>query len=150
MRHVFEKQSRIAASAAQVFAWHERPDALQKLIPPGQPVKIVEHTGGIGNGARVELKMGFWPIQLKWVARHGNFKAGRSFEDVQEIGPFASWKHTHTVSPEGDHACVLKDHVEYELPFGNVGELAAGFVRKKLEATFAYRHRVTIQENEAN
>jgi ligand-binding SRPBCC domain-containing protein len=148
MRHIFEKQSRIEATAEQVFAWHERPGALQRLIPPRVPLKIIEHTGGIANGARVELTLGYWPLQVRWIARHQNYIAGRRFEDVQERGPFARWKHTHTVTPNGPRACILRDRIEYELPFGPMGELAAGLVRRKLEATFAYRHRITIQENE--
>jgi uncharacterized protein len=147
MRHVFEKQTRIGAPAEQVFRWHEQSDALQKLIPPGQPIEIVSHTGGVADGARVELRMGYWPVRLRWVARHQGYIPGRRFEDVQERGPFRYWKHTHTVSPNGPGACLLRDHIEYELPFGPLGELAAGIVRKQLESTFAYRHGVTAREN---
>jgi len=31
---VFSKSSEIHASARDVFAWHQSPDALKKLIPP--------------------------------------------------------------------------------------------------------------------
>ncbi len=148
MKRIFERRVRIPASAAQVFAWHERPDALEKLIPPGDPVKAVEHTGGIRDGARVVLRIGYWPLYIRWIAMHRDYVPGEQFVDVQTSGPFKSWKHTHRVTPEGADACILEDHIEYELPFGAIGELVmGGIARRKLNAMFDYRHQVTLREN---
>lgn len=36
----YVKRSRIEAPARRVFAWHGRPEALEKLIPPWEPVVI--------------------------------------------------------------------------------------------------------------
>lgn len=147
MKQVFEKRIRIPAPASQVFAWHESPDALRWLIPPGDPVKVVARSGGIRDGATVVLEIGYTPLKIRWVARHKNFVEGRQFTDVQEKGPFAFWEHTHTVIPDGHSACFLIDHVEYELPFGIFGRLALPLVRRKLEALFAWRHQVTFEAN---
>jgi len=148
VKEVFEYRTRIPAPAERVFAWHERPEALRKLIPPGDPVEVVEHTGGIRDGARVVLAMGYGPFRLRWVARHKNYVAERQFTDFQEEGPFKFWEHTHVIEPDGPDACFLLDHVEYELPFGAVGRvLGGGFVKRKLEKTFAYRHGVALAEN---
>ena len=146
---IFEHESTIAAPAPRVFAFHERPDALQLLIPPGQPIKIIEHTGGIRDGARVVLRMGFRPFAVRWVALHQGYVAGRQFQDVQAQGPFHFWEHTHTVVPLSERSCILRDHIEYELPFGRLGQLGNGFVRKRLLDTFIYRHRVTAQQTMA-
>jgi ligand-binding SRPBCC domain-containing protein len=142
----FDQKSLIAAPAQKVFAFHERPDALQLLIPPGEPIRILEHTGGIRDGARVVLQMGYGPLSIRWVALHRGYIEGRQFQDVQQRGPFRSWVHTHTVIPVNEKSCLLHDRIEYELPFGNLGLLAAFAVRRKLTATFDYRHRVTIRE----
>ena len=139
MPHTFEKSSKIDAPAERVFAFHERPDALTLLIPPGQPVRVVEHTGGIRDGARVVLKMGYWPFLITWVARHQGYIAGRQFQDVQERGPFRSWTHTHTVIPDGTESCFLTDHIEFD-------SIAPWFVKLMLGRTFAYRHAVTTRE----
>ncbi len=143
MRQVFEYESTIHASAEAVFAFHERPDALRLLIPPGAPIEILEHTGGIQNGARVVLQMGYWPLAIRWVARHQGYIEGRQFQDVQESGPFRFWEHTHTVIPVSESKCILRDHIEYELPLGWLGMLAKRFVTNQLMYTFEYRHRVT-------
>jgi ligand-binding SRPBCC domain-containing protein len=132
------------ASAADVYAWHARPDALERLAPPGEHIEVIERTGAIERGARVAMRFGRWPFRMRWVAVHQEYEAGRYFSDLQVFGPFAYWKHTHSFEPDGPNACVLEDTVEYALPFGFLGRLIAGkFVRRKIEQMFEYRHAVT-------
>jgi len=145
MSDVFERRVRIPAPAARVFAWHERPECLRDLIPPADPVRVLEAEGGIRNGGRVVLLVGVFPFRMKWVALHRDFEAGVQFRDEQVQGPFRRWVHTHTVIPDGPDVCWLVDHVEYELPFGPLARLAAGWlVRRKLESMFAWRHQTTL------
>ncbi len=148
-RHQFIKRLALPRSAADVFAWHEQPGALIKLIPPGDPVQLVEHTPGkqgpIGDGARVVLALGAAPFQLRWVAVHEGYIPQRQFIDVQVKGPFAFWRHTHRFSETGEQSCILEDHVEYQLPFGALGDMAAHRgVRARVERMFAWRHRATF------
>jgi ligand-binding SRPBCC domain-containing protein len=140
----FIRRSRIDAPAEEVYAWHALPGALERLTPPETHAKVIETTGGIERGARVELQFGRWPFRRRWVAEHQDFKDGRYFSDIQISGPFAYWKHTHTFEPDGPSACFLEDRVEYALPFGIVGRWVAGwYVRRKLAKLFEYRHSVT-------
>lgn len=144
----YERRIRIPAAASKVFAWHEREDALQKLIPPGDPVKLVDRTGGIRDGARVVLEVGKFPFRMKWVAVHDSYVEGRQFRDVQTSGPFHRWEHTHLIMPDGGNACILMDHVEYELPLGAVGQkFLTKFVHRRLDKMFDWRHQVTYREN---
>ena len=70
----------------------------------------------------------------------------RQFRDVQTSGPFRRWEHTHLLTPEGPEACRLEDCIEYELPFGALGDYFGGWlVRRKLARVFVYRHRVTAE-----
>ena len=143
----FVCRCRILAPAEQVYAWHASPGALEQLTPPGEHTRVVEQSGGIEKGARVVIGFGRWPLRRRWVAEHGDFKAGRFFSDVQVSGPFAFWKHTHTFDPDGPSACFLEDRVEYALPLGILGRLIAGaYVRRKIAKLFAYRHEVTVRQ----
>jgi ligand-binding SRPBCC domain-containing protein len=147
----FIHRSQMEASAAEVYAWHALPDALEKLTPPGEPAKIIEKTGGIERGARVVLEVGKWPFRQRWVAVHEDFEVGRYFTDQQVSGPFAYWKHVHTFEPQGPAASILEDRVEYALPFGFLGRWFGGwFVRRKLAKLFKFRHEVTAREVRAN
>src|ERR1700722_10959021 len=80
---IFVHRSRIEASAAEVYAWHALPDALERLTPPGEHVEVIEKTGGIERGARVVLRFGRWPFRRIWIAEHQDFEVGRHFSDIQ-------------------------------------------------------------------
>jgi uncharacterized protein len=143
----FRYRTRIEASAEEVFRWHTRPGALERLTPPWEHVEVIERTGGINNGDRVVLRMHLGPLSQTWVAEHRDYLEGRQFRDVQREGPFAHWEHTHRFEPDGANACYLEDRIEYALPFGALGERAGGkFVQRKLEKLFRYRHQVTATD----
>jgi len=144
---VFTFRSRIPAPAYAVFRWHARPDALEKLTPPWELVRVLERSGGIQDGGRVVLLVGQWPFRVRWVAEHFDYVEGRQFRDRQVRGLFAHWDHTHLVTPDGPGACWLEDRIEYALPLGSIGQLTGGWlVRRKLARLFEYRHRVTTEE----
>jgi ligand-binding SRPBCC domain-containing protein len=143
---IFIHRSRIKAPAADVYAWHALPEALERLAPQGEHIEVIERTGGIERGARVVLRFGRWPFRQLWVAEHQDYEKGRYFSDIQVSGPFAYWKHTHTFEPEGPTSCILEDRVEYTLPFGFLGTWVAGrFVRRKIKRMFEHRHTVTAR-----
>lgn len=145
----FSKRTRLAASADEVFAWHARPGALERLTPPWQSIEVEERTGGLKEGARVVLRVG--PLGRRWVAVHRRLVPGREFVDEQVSGPFARWIHTHRFQPEGPDASVLEDHVEYALPCGLLGRIAGGWlVRSEIARLFRYRHAVTGDDLEVH
>jgi uncharacterized protein (TIGR01777 family) len=144
--HVFRRQSRLGATAEEVFRWHARPGALERLNPPWDPAEVIFRAGGIEDeGSRVVLRVG--PLRQRWVAEHHGCRPGREFRDRQVSGPFALWRHTHRMEPDGESASILEDEIEYALPGGVIGDvLGSGFVRSTLERVFAYRHRVTTDD----
>lgn len=144
---VFKRRDLIAAPAAEVFDWHARPGALERLIPPWQEIRVLGRTGGIEDGARTVIRIRKGPFKFRWVAVHRDFEPGRQFVDEQVSGPFASWRHSHRVSPEGSDQSVLEDEINYRLPGGKLGELLAGSkVRSDLRRTFHFRHRRTTDD----
>jgi len=140
----FVATTRVAASAEAVFDWHEGPGAFEQLTPSWERVRVLRHEGGIRDGARVSLLVGPWPFSLRWELEHRDYRYGRSFTDVQVSGPFRCWTHVHRMIPEGPHACVLEDTIEYVLPLGGLGRLfGRPLVARKLKRLFAFRHAVT-------
>ncbi len=141
----FSRSVRIERPAAEVFAWHERPGAFARLVPPWQKVEVISQIGGIRDGARVSLRTKIGPVWVRWDVEHRNYVEGLQFRDVQLRGPFAHWEHVHRVEPvDGGQACVLTDEIQYRLPFGTLGRIGGGaFARAELERLFDYRHAVT-------
>jgi len=147
----FTVRTEVNASADELFAWHARPGAFERLVPPWERVRVVERTGGLEDGARVVLEMRLGPLPVRWTAVHRDVVAGRQFVDEQEGGPFRAWRHTHRMIPAGPERSTLEDHVEFELPLGPVGRLAEPWaVRRRLARTFRYRHEVTRADVEAH
>ena len=144
---VFIRRVHIPAPAAEVFAWHARPGAFERLTPPWESVEIIERSGGIENGGRVVLRMGLGPFSRQWIAEHCDYEAGVQFRDVQISGPFARWEHTHRMEADGRAGCILEDRIAYALPGGRLGGLLGGvWTRRKLARLFAYRHEVTRRD----
>jgi ligand-binding SRPBCC domain-containing protein len=147
----FTKESIIKASPEKVFAFHELPDAIERLIPPWENAKIIQKAdiSKIGSKAIIEQKI-FGIIPSRWIAEHTEYEPPRMFEDVQISGPFKSWRHQHIIEPHAEGA-ILKDEIEFEPPFWIFGAIAAPFaIIPKLEKMFDYRHKVTKEFCEKN
>jgi uncharacterized protein (TIGR01777 family) len=141
--HVFRKTSRLEYAADDVYEWHARPGAFQRLTPPWDPVKVIRTDGSIEDGARAVLEVRLGPIPVTWVAEHRDNVPGRQFSDVQVEGPFARWEHSHRFEPIDDTASVLEDRIEYAMPAESLHAMVSrGLVESKLDRTFDFRHRV--------
>lgn len=123
----------------QVFAWHERAGALERLTPPWADVAVERSEGGIRDGATVALRIRQGPASFLWELRHTDFEPGRQFRDEQMSGPFRSWVHTHRFLPRDGGGTVLEDEIVFELPFGL--PVGPSLVRRELDRLFAFRHR---------
>ncbi|HYW51996.1 MAG TPA: SRPBCC family protein, partial [Gemmatimonadaceae bacterium] len=138
-------------SARALFDWHERPGAFERLTPAWQPSRVISRTGGITNGSRVEVEVPVLGgvIHQRMLMEHRDYVAGSQFRDVMVEGPFDRWEHTHTMEPAADGTSVLVDRIDYALPLGGLGDLAAGwFVRQQLEQLFDFRHERTRSDLE--
>ncbi len=146
----FEKETRIAAPPAVVFAFHESPGALLRLTPPWERVELIEGGDSIRPGARVVVSVRIGPFRVRWIAEHTEYDPGRMFADRQVEGPFAAWYHRHLFLDDGRGGTVLRDEVDYVAPLGPLGRLlAGGFIDAKLRKMFEYRHDTTRQIVEA-
>lgn len=145
--------SRLAVSvpAADLFRWHERPGAFQRLTPPWQPVSLTSHEG-IRDGDRAVIRLGTRLVGLDWVAEHGGYDdaclrgdGACQFEDTQLSGPFGAWHHRHSMRPTAEGS-ILEDDITYELPLAPLSGVAAGVGEAQVERMFAYRHRITHED----
>ena len=135
-----------------------RVDHVLLVAPPSPPEAIAGSPRSAAAGARSQIKLSFRPfpfapLRLSWLAEIQDFKWNASFSDYQMKGPFAYWKHRHSVQAEtGTDAdgqeiqgTRLVDEVSYKAPLGPLGVIAnALFLRAQLRATFAFRHSRTL------
>lgn len=140
----FIKESVIRAAPERVFAFHELPDAINRLMPSWEATRVVQPASSLHVGARVIIEtriLGLLPA--RWVAEHTAYDPPRMFEDVQVSGPFRRWRHRHLIQLHAEGA-LLRDEIEYDPPLGILGRLATPLViTPRLQRVFDYRHRIT-------
>ena len=168
MRHTFQADQWVPHPLDLVFAFFSNPENLPRLMPPWQKARIEEATyaappsrpatttafPGIVAGAGTRMTISFRPIpylpvRLPWDAEITEFAWNDHFCDVQHRGPFAFWKHCHTLKPEtreGQPGTLIHDHVDYEMRAGALGELANKlFVPGQFKSIFAFRQKRTAE-----
>ncbi|WP_449399122.1 SRPBCC family protein [Chryseobacterium wanjuense] len=81
-------------------------------------------------------------IKMKWQTEIIQVDTQKSFTDFQKKGSYKLWHHHHEFI-ENENGVLMKDTVDYELPFGFLGEIAhCVLVKKKLENIFNFRYKV--------
>jgi len=129
-----EYESVVDHPLAEVFAWHTRPGAMTRLVPPWQPMSVVAEAQSLADGRAV---LGL-PGGLQWVAQHdpSAFDPPHRFADELSSDGLTSWparivgwwRHTHEFS-EAPAGTRVYDHVDTSVP------------AVALRSTFVYRHR---------
>lgn len=141
----FFKTTVLPVSVEQAYAWHARPGAFERLTPPWEAVRLLERAP-LQEGSRVCLALQMGPLELPWLAEHRQVIPGQQFQDIQILGPFQRWQHTHRLVPLSQQHCRLEDEIVFQLPFAPLSACALPLIYAKLERMFAYRHAVTRQD----
>ncbi len=137
-------RSEMPVPAHELFAWHERLGAPERLLPAWTGARVLDHTGGIRDGARVTLSVPVGPARVRWELEHTGYREGEEFRDVQRDGPFRSWEHVHRVEPVDGTRSMLEDTITYRLPAPPLGEiLGSAFARDRVERLLRWRHALT-------
>jgi ligand-binding SRPBCC domain-containing protein len=124
-----------------VFAFFSDAANLERITPPRlrfrslTPVPIE-----MGEGTLIDYRLSLRGVSFRWRTRIDVWEPRSRFVDRQLRGPYALWEHEHTFSEVAEGTQVA-DRVRWALPFGPVGELARGFVRRELDAIFRYREQ---------
>lgn len=139
---VFVRTSTMPAPLAALSAWHFRPRAIDRMVPPWEHVQILERGSPAQPGSLVKMKIRVLGMHVDLEARHEDAQPDQGFTDVQVKGPFASWTHRHSFMAHSATQSVLEDRINYELPGGVVGRMLGGAtMQAKLERSFAWRHQ---------
>lgn len=139
---VFTHRALFHGTAKQLYTWHSRPGALERLLPPWQHIKVLAKSGGINPGGRVVLRLGRGLFSMLYHGRHVENQPERMFVDIQERGPFSRWQHRHHLIDTADGA-ELRDEVHYRLPCqGILPAFVHALVQRKFRTLFERREEV--------
>ncbi len=123
---VYQHTATFDAPIDEVFAWHARPGAIRRLVPPWQPVKVAKEAGSLRDGTAVLTMVGGLP----WRAEHqpSGYVEGRQFTDVLTtpvLAQLASWRHVHRFAEAPGERTVITDEVHTRVPDGFIAEMFA-------------------------
>ncbi len=140
----FKKSIEIKCSVERAFDFHKDTNNLKLITPSGISVKITSIELPLKLGSEIILNVKqFGLIRNKWHIKLTDFVQNKLITDTQIKGPFAVWKHKHIFEDKGE-TTLMTDEIEFQLPFGILGEIAYQvFVAKLIRNQFEYRQRVT-------
>jgi hypothetical protein len=142
-----ERTQMIPRSRSETFAFFSDAFNLQRITPPflhfqmltPPPIKMEV-------GTLIEYRLALFGVPLYWQTRIESWTPEDSFVDTQIKGPYALWRHTHSFEEKGPHEVLMKDLIEYAIPYSFLGTIAHNlFVKRWLKRIFDYRARQTAR-----
>lgn len=145
MRYQLYKEQQLDCDIETAWVFFSSPFNLSKITPKDMGFVVKSNLGKKPIYEGMEITYTVSPllkIPLKWKSKITQVDFQKSFTDVQEKGPYKYWNHFHEFVPN-EKGVLMRDKVDYELPFGFLGSIAHKLlVKKKLETIFSYRNQI--------
>ena len=145
MRYQLYKEQQLNCDIETAWEFFSSPFNLSKITPKDMGFVVKSNLGKKPIYEGMEITYTVSPllkIPLKWKSKITQVDFQKSFTDVQEKGPYKYWNHFHEFVPN-EKGVLMRDKVDYELPFGFLGSIAHKLlVKKKLETIFSYRNQI--------
>jgi ligand-binding SRPBCC domain-containing protein/predicted DCC family thiol-disulfide oxidoreductase YuxK len=142
MRHTLDTRIRLPQPRDEVFPFFCDANNLERITPDELEFSIETPAPiDLRQGARIRYRLKLWGVPFSWETEITCWEPPYRFVDEQASGPYRRWVHRHELveTPDGT---VVYDHVDYELPFGILGNLFHPLLRRQLVRIFRYRHAV--------
>lgn len=143
MRYHLYREQQLNCNIEEVWDFFSSPLNLSKITPQDMKFTVLSDLKNtpIYEGMEIDyLVSPVLGIPLKWKTRITQVNYQKSFTDLQVKGPYRYWNHYHEFI-ENDKGVLMKDSVDYELPFGLLGKLVHSlFVHKRLKSIFEFRY----------
>jgi ligand-binding SRPBCC domain-containing protein len=151
----YQREVRVHAPLDEVWEFHSAASGLEALTPEFMRLELLAVRGPDGEanpdvletGAEIDMKMrplGVTPAQ-EWtsvIVEREDSEGSAYFVDEMRDGPFRKWRHTHAFyADDGD--TIVRDRLEYRLPFGGFGDAVGPFAKVGFEGMFRDRHKRT-------
>ncbi len=144
--HRLEREQRLEHPLDEVFEFFAAARNLERLTPPWLRFEVLTpEPVDMRVGTLIDYRLRVHGVPLRWTSRIDEWEPGRGFIDRQLRGPYGFWYHRHSFAADGI-ATIVRDRVDYGLPFGRLGELAHQvLVRRDLERIFDYRRQAVLK-----
>ena len=150
--YVLEREQQLDRPRSEVFRFFGNAFNLERITPRFLSFRILtERPVRMQAGTLLEYKLSLFGIGFYWQTRIEEWQPEEYFVDIQLEGPYTLWRHTHSFEVIDERRTLMRDRVEYAIPYGPFGRVAhALFVRHSLNKIFDYRARETARLLEPN
>ncbi|RYZ07760.1 MAG: CDP-paratose 2-epimerase [Myxococcales bacterium] len=140
--HRLEQTQLVPAPLSRVFDFFSAAENLQRLTPPFLSFRILTALPiEMKTGQHIEYQIKLGGVPMRWLTEIREWQPGERFVDVQLRGPYRTWHHLHEFR-EVSGGTEMRDVVDYELPFGPLGDLVHALaVKRTLSRIFAFRRQ---------
>jgi ligand-binding SRPBCC domain-containing protein len=141
----FRREVFVPAPQQALFDFFSEPSNLARITPRSVGFRdLTPDAGPMRPGMNIVHEIRWFRIPMRWRTVIEEYEPPHRFVDVQIKGPYKGWRHEHTFD-EAPGGTLLRDHVQYELPFGPIGAIThALMVRRQLRRIFDYRERAVL------
>ncbi len=139
------REQQLNCNRETAWKFFSSPHNLAKITP--KSMKFVVLSAGksepVFEGMEIDYKVSpVLGIPMGWKTIISQVDEYKSFTDFQKEGPYKYWNHFHEFIPN-EKGILMKDTVDYELPFGILGRAVHQlFVKEKLKSIFDFRYNI--------
>jgi ligand-binding SRPBCC domain-containing protein len=138
-RHRFETTTEIPLPRNEVFAFFADAENLEHITPPELRFRILTRLPiEMRRGTLIDYRLRLQGIPFNWRTEISRWDPPHAFTDRQIRGPYHTWIHRHTFE-ETEAGTLMRDRVDYRLPFWPLGEWALPLVHRQIRRIFAFR-----------
>ena len=145
--YLLERSQIIHRSRSETFGFFSDAFNLERITPPLLRFKILTHAPiKMGSGVLLDYRLSLFGVPFYWQTLIESWTPEEAFVDSQVKGPYKLWRHTHTFEALSPDTTLVRDRVEYSIPFGFVGRIAHRlFVSRTLKKIFDHRAKMTAR-----
>ena len=140
--YTLHRQHWVPRTLQETFEFFEQPRNLPLITPPWLDFRILTPEPlRMARGVTIDYHVRVLGMRTHWRSLISEYDPPHAFRDVQVIGVYRLWDHSHRFRRE-DGGTVIEDFVVYEPPLGPVGALMNRLlIDRQLRAIFDYRRR---------
>jgi len=145
MIHQINRTQQLSCDISTAWKFFSSPHNLSRITPPEMKFTVLSEglSEHIFKGMTIDYKVSpLLGIPMNWQTLITEVNEEKDFTDTQVKGPYKLWRHFHEFIPN-EAGVLMKDTVDYELPFGIIGDITNSIlVGKKVESIFDFRNKV--------
>jgi len=140
--HTLHYSCLLNASQERVCQFHTDTHNLPLITPPWINVTVVSMEDPMVEKSVVVLDIVRFGVSTRWEMQI-QLQCPTMITDSMVKGPFAFFRHQRHFVAKTPQTTLMEETITLTLPFGWLGSLAFGWVKKDMDAMFEYRHNAT-------